>query len=414
LRVEINENHELSLQLTAGAAEIFGTALTVGQPVKLRGGSTVAVFTWDGCMLDLFSNEFPVDLCASLIYESSETPMQQYLNAHHALNKERSAALKASQGGPRVMVVGPTDSGKSTLCSILVNYAVRSASHPVLVDLDLGQGSLTPPGCITATPCEAPLDLQDGSAVEVPLVYFLGDITVAGDGAHYRGTVETMAAQLDLRASGDPEANGAGVIINSMGWIDGLGYDLMLHSIRAFKVDRVIVLGDDRLFNQLDIHFRQQRLTHVKVSKLSKSGGVVTRQRKVRVAARADRTRRYFYGPDNSLEPVVVRLRYSEVSVFKVAPGVRAPSTALPIGATSGADPLRVSPVTPGPELLHSLLAISHAIEPSQIIRENVAGFLYVKDVDREQQMLVCLAPCAGSLPGTLLLASSFKIQEFE
>lgn len=73
-----------------------------------------------------------------------------------------------------------------------------------------------------------------------------------------------------------------------------------------------------------------------------------------------------------------------------------------------------MSPVTPGPELLHSLLAISHASEPSQIIRENVAGFLYVKDVDREQQMLVCLAPCAGSLPGTLLLASSFKIQEFQ
>lgn len=55
------------------------------------------------------------------------------------------------------------------------------------------------------------------------------------------------------------------------------------------------------------------------------------------MAARAQRTRRYFYGPDNSLEPVVVRLRYSEVSVFKVAPGVRAPSTALPIGARTTA-----------------------------------------------------------------------------
>lgn len=35
-------------------------------------------------------------------------------------------------------MVGPTDSGKSSLCSILANYAVRSASHPMLVDLDLG------------------------------------------------------------------------------------------------------------------------------------------------------------------------------------------------------------------------------------------------------------------------------------
>ncbi len=83
-------------------------------------------------------------------------------------------------------------------------------------------------------------------------------------------------------------------------------------------------------------------------------------------------------------------------------------------GATSVADPLRLSSVAPGPELLHCLLAISHATEPSRVAAENVAGFLYVKDVDREQQTLVCLAPCSGNLPGTLLLASAFKIQEFE
>lgn len=28
--------------------------------------------------------------------------------------------------------------------------------------------------------------------------------------------------------------------------------------LTCVQVDRVIVLGDDRLFNQLDIHFRQQ------------------------------------------------------------------------------------------------------------------------------------------------------------
>jgi polynucleotide 5'-kinase involved in rRNA processing len=35
-------------------------------------------------------------------------------------------------------VVGPTDSGKSTLCKILTNYAVRQHSTPVLIDLDIG------------------------------------------------------------------------------------------------------------------------------------------------------------------------------------------------------------------------------------------------------------------------------------
>lgn len=35
-------------------------------------------------------------------------------------------------------VVGPTDAGKSSLCKILVNYAVRMGSVPTLVDLDIG------------------------------------------------------------------------------------------------------------------------------------------------------------------------------------------------------------------------------------------------------------------------------------
>lgn len=38
--------------------------------------------------------------------------------------------------GPRVLVVGPADSGKSSLCAILTAYAVRVGRAPVFVDLD--------------------------------------------------------------------------------------------------------------------------------------------------------------------------------------------------------------------------------------------------------------------------------------
>lgn len=39
----------------------------------------------------------------------------------------------------QVMLVGPTDIGKSTVCRMLVNYAARLGRAPVLVDLDVGQ-----------------------------------------------------------------------------------------------------------------------------------------------------------------------------------------------------------------------------------------------------------------------------------
>ena len=35
--------------------------------------------------------------------------------------------------------VGPTDVGKSTVCRLLLNYAVRLGRKPIYVDLDVGQ-----------------------------------------------------------------------------------------------------------------------------------------------------------------------------------------------------------------------------------------------------------------------------------
>lgn len=37
------------------------------------------------------------------------------------------------------MIVGPGDVGKSTLCQLMLNYAVRMGRRPVFVDLDVGQ-----------------------------------------------------------------------------------------------------------------------------------------------------------------------------------------------------------------------------------------------------------------------------------
>lgn len=36
-------------------------------------------------------------------------------------------------------LVGPVDSGKSTLSKILLNYAVRCGWYPTFVDLDIGE-----------------------------------------------------------------------------------------------------------------------------------------------------------------------------------------------------------------------------------------------------------------------------------
>ena len=38
-----------------------------------------------------------------------------------------------------MQIVGPTDSGKSSLCKLLLNYAVRQGMAPTMVELDIGK-----------------------------------------------------------------------------------------------------------------------------------------------------------------------------------------------------------------------------------------------------------------------------------
>jgi Pre-mRNA cleavage and polyadenylation factor IA/II complex, subunit CLP1 len=71
-----------------------------------------------------------------------------YLNAHAALEQLRKKAETDNSRGPVTMIVGPMDVGKSTLCRLLLNYAVRMGRRPIFVDLDVGQGQISVPGTI--------------------------------------------------------------------------------------------------------------------------------------------------------------------------------------------------------------------------------------------------------------------------
>lgn len=71
--------------------------------------------------------------------------------------------------------------------------------------LHAGQGSITVPGSIGATPIEAPIDIEEGLPVEVPLVYFFGHATPADHSELYKLLVERLADLLDRRAKSSPE-----------------------------------------------------------------------------------------------------------------------------------------------------------------------------------------------------------------
>lgn len=155
-RVEVSAAAEVRLKLKSGSAELFGVELAIDSEYVFR-DRKLAVFTWYGCSLE-------VSGAPEVAYTSDETPMNSYLNVHAQLQRRRELASAKHASGPRVLVCGPVDSGKSTLAQLLTNYALRLGEKPTLVDLDVGGGSLSVPGTIAATP----LDMNCIN-VEVPL-----------------------------------------------------------------------------------------------------------------------------------------------------------------------------------------------------------------------------------------------------
>ncbi|XP_023533688.1 protein CLP1 homolog [Cucurbita pepo subsp. pepo] len=404
LRIEVGNDSPLRLRLLSGNAEIFGTELPPEIWLTLPPRLKIAVFTWYGATLEM-------DGATETDYTADETPMIGYVNVHAILEARRSRARASSADdsgstqGPRVIVVGPTDSGKSTLSRMLLSWAAKQGWKPTFVDLDIGQGSITIPGCIAATPIELPIDPVEGIPLEMPLVYFYGHTTPSNNVDLYKVLVKELAQVLERQFTGNAESRAAGMVINTMGWIEGVGYELLLHAIDTLNANVVLVLGQEKLWSMLKDVLKNK--PNVDVVKLQKSGGVVSRNAKYRQKARSYRIREYFYGPANDLSPHSNIANFSDLFIYRIGGGPQAPRSALPIGAEPAADPTRLVPVNINRDLLHLVLAVSFAKEPDEIISSNVAGFVYITDIDIQRKKITYLAPSAGDLPGKYLIVGT-------
>eukprot|EP01104_Vermistella_antarctica_P015135 TRINITY_DN4903_c0_g1_i2.p1 TRINITY_DN4903_c0_g1~~TRINITY_DN4903_c0_g1_i2.p1 ORF type:complete len:343 (+),score=34.86 TRINITY_DN4903_c0_g1_i2:342-1370(+) len=342
--------------------------------------------------------------------------MVTYLNVHSVLQSEREAARVNNTQGPRVMVVGQTDTGKTTLCKLLIGYATREGETPVFVDLDVGQGSISLPGTIGALPVDRPVDIEEGFALTAPLIYYFGHVTPSANRELFEHQVDLLGKQLDQRMETNEKARASGCVINTCGWVDGMGYELLLHSIKALKVQTVLVIDHERMCSDLQSSFASAA-TPLRVVKLRKSGGVVVRPNAFRREARNARIKSYFYGGKDKkgqaeLCPAQIVVDLRRRTVYNIGGGPQAPAGALPAGQSATYGALSLEPMPPQKDMMHSVLALVHANSEKDVINGNVAGFLHVTDVKPERGVIHCTAPCPGPLPSKFLIAGTLKYME--
>lgn len=155
--------------------------------------------------------------------------MVEYANVHFALETMRQEAKATGKDGPRVLILGPDNAGKTSLAKILTAYATKVGRQPIVVNLDPSEGMLSVPGTLTATAFRTMIDIEEGWGsspmsgpspipVKLPLVYFYPmQSPLDAEGSVYRPIVSRLALSVTGRMAEDEDAREAGIIVDTPG-----------------------------------------------------------------------------------------------------------------------------------------------------------------------------------------------------
>lgn len=228
------------LQLLSGTAELFGTELPIKQTYSFT-GTKAAIYTWHGCRIEVVGD-------CQVDYIAEETPMMMYANLHFALENLRDTASSEGRDGPRVLIVGPENAGKTSLVKIITAYATKVGRQPVVVNLDTKEGVLSIPGTLSATTFTSVMDVETGWGsspmngpsqvpVKLPLVYHMGLANPEEKSLMYKPVVTRLALSVMSRLQDDGEAKETGVIIDTPGVISQGkgGYEMIQHIVSEFS-----------------------------------------------------------------------------------------------------------------------------------------------------------------------------------
>jgi len=145
----------------------------------------------------------------------------------------------------RILIVGDSDTGKSTLATYITNEALKKGYRPGIIDADIGQGDLAPPNAIgAAVVSEQVTDLRD---IRGQFFEFVGNTNPVG--------FEDVVIKAVKRILGKVRRSCDICITNTDGYTVKKGVDYKVRMAFELRPDLIVCLGKVSLFNSFKAIF---------------------------------------------------------------------------------------------------------------------------------------------------------------
>ncbi|GFE54451.1 pre-mRNA cleavage complex II family protein [Babesia ovis] len=156
------------------------------------------------------------------------------------INAARAVLTLCTKGDrlPVLMLHGDKSAGKSTSVMYIVNYLLNHVNTVAVLDTDVGQPIFGPPGTVSLKFVGEPINSQPHALVcqnGPDVIYLLGDIKVTNPVMMLRFVYRCFS----IYASAVGDDRSVPLVVNTFGWISGMGAKL-LESIAA--ITRVAVM----------------------------------------------------------------------------------------------------------------------------------------------------------------------------
>lgn len=154
---------------------------------------------------------------------------------------EAADTIACGSHTPTAFICGPKNSGKSTFSRHLLHVLLTRHKRVAYLDTDVGQPEFAPPGCLSLTI----LDTETLDSKILPeRCYFFGDISSKRDPEIYLTYIFALydhyRKQYNQFSTESPSNNGVPLIVNTPGWVKGIGYDVLVDMLKHIAPSHVV------------------------------------------------------------------------------------------------------------------------------------------------------------------------------